>query len=56
MSEHDFMELVYDMRRAQQLYFKTKDNEMLAHCKRLEKEVDAVIEAQLFHTQLNLFG
>lgn len=46
-SEADlFIDLVARMRAAQKEYFKTRDKEVLARCKALEREVDLRIGQQ----------
>jgi mitochondrial fission protein ELM1 len=41
----EFAQLVKDMRTAQKSYFKTRNNIDLETSKRLEKQVDAALEA-----------
>lgn len=43
-ANHEFIQLVQEMRRLQCLYFDTKDRNVLIESKRLEKKVDAIIE------------
>lgn len=43
-ANHEFIQLVQEMRRLQCLYFDTKDWTVLIESKRLEKKVDAIIE------------
>lgn len=50
----EFAELVKQMRHNQRRYFAQRRPEILATCKKLESEVDAVI-AKLFDKQLKLF-
>lgn len=40
----DFIKLVKEMRETQKRYFKTRNAEVLAESKRLEREVDKKIE------------
>jgi len=44
---HDLAEKVEVMRRLQMSYFQTRDREVLAKCKSVEKEVDAMCRAVL---------
>ena len=41
-----FMQLVREMRKAQQEYFKTRDRDVLAKSKQLEKRVDDEIKKE----------
>lgn len=50
----EFSELVKQMRHNQRRYFAQRRPEILATCKKLESEVDAVI-AKLFDKQLRIF-
>lgn len=50
----EFAELVKQMRHDQRRYFAQRRPEILATCKKLESEVDAVI-AKLFDKQLRIF-
>lgn len=50
----EFAELVKQMRHNQRRYFAQRRPEILATCKTLESEVDAVI-AKLFDKQLRIF-
>lgn len=50
----EFAELVKQMRHNQRRYFAQRRPEILATCKKLESEVDAVI-AKLFDKQLRIF-
>ena len=50
----EFAELVKQMRHNQRRYFAQRRPEILATCKELESEVDAVI-AKLFDKQLRIF-
>lgn len=50
----EFAELVKQMRHNQRRYFAQRRPEILATCKKLEGEVDAVI-AKLFDKQLRIF-
>lgn len=53
MNTEEFIESVAEMRRLQQLYFKTRSNAAL----RLSKEVEKKIDQFLFdRKQLNLFS
>ena len=45
MSMNDFIKLVKEMREMQKRYFKTRNADVLKESKRLEREVDAEIEA-----------
>ena len=40
MNTENFIKLVADMRKYQQMYFKTRAHGILIHCKELEKKVD----------------
>ena len=42
----EFMQLVREMRKAQKEYFKTRDKDVLAKSKQLEKRVDAEIKKE----------
>lgn len=42
----DFMQLVREMRKAQKEYFKTRDKDVLAKSKQLEKRVDDEIKKE----------
>lgn len=50
----EFAELVKQMRYNQRRYFAQRRPEILATCKQLENDVDAII-AKIFDTQLRLF-
>lgn len=50
----EFAELVKQMRHNQRRYFAQRRPEILATCKKLESEVDAVI-AKMFDKQLRIF-
>lgn len=50
----EFAELVRQMRHNQRRYFAQRRPEILATCKKLESEVDAVI-AKVFDKQLRMF-
>lgn len=50
----EFAELIRQMRHNQRRYFAQRRPEILATCKKLESEVDAVI-AKLFDKQLRIF-
>lgn len=50
----EFAELVKQMRHNQRRYFAQRRPEILATCKKLESEVDAVI-AKIFDKQLRIF-
>lgn len=50
----EFAELVRQMRHNQRRYFAQRRPEILATCKKLESEVDAVI-AKIFDKQLSIF-
>ena len=50
----EFAELVKQMRHNQRRYFAQRRPEILATCKKLESEVDAVI-AKMFDKQLSIF-
>lgn len=50
----EFAELVKQLRHNQRRYFAQRRPEILATCKKLESEVDAVI-AKLFDKQLRIF-
>lgn len=50
-----FVELVYQMRTAQKNYFTTRANGHLANSKRLEAEVDEVLE-RIKYPQPDIFG
>lgn len=43
----DFIELVYQMRELQKKYFRSRSQNVLQHCKRVEKEVDDYIANKL---------
>ncbi len=40
----DFVRVVADMRQCQRRYFQTRDRDVLQEAKRLEREVDALVE------------
>ena len=42
----EFMQLVREMRKAQKEYFKTRDKDVLAKSKQLEKRVDSKIKKE----------
>jgi hypothetical protein len=50
----EFAELVRQMRHNQRRYFAQRRPEILAICKKLESEVDAII-AKMFDKQMKLF-
>lgn len=50
----EFAELIRQMRHNQRRYFVQRRPEILATCKKLESEVDAVI-AKMFDKQLKMF-
>lgn len=50
----EFAELIRQLRHNQRRYFAQRRPEILATCKKLESEVDAVI-AKLFDKQLRIF-
>lgn len=50
----EFAELIRQMRHNQRRYFAQRRPEILATCKKLESEVDAVI-AKMFDKQLKMF-
>lgn len=50
----EFAELIRQLRHNQRRYFAQRRPEILATCKKLESEVDAVI-AKLFDKQLRMF-
>lgn len=50
----EFAELIRQMRHNQRRYFARRRPEILATCKKLESEVDAVI-AKMFDKQLKMF-
>lgn len=50
----EFAELIRQMRHNQRRYFAHRRPEILATCKKLESEVDAVI-AKMFDKQLKMF-
>ena len=43
MNAREFFDKVVEMRNAQKKYFETRDKDVLADAKRLEKEIDAEI-------------
>ena len=42
----DLLKLVYDTRKAQNYYFRTKTHLALSEAKRLEQKLDALVEKQ----------
>lgn len=50
----EFASMVRQMRFNQRRYFKTRKPETLETCKKLEKQIDELVEI-MFDTQLNLF-
>lgn len=50
----EFAELVKQMRHNQRRYFAQRRPEILGTCKKLEKEVDAIV-AKITDTQMKLF-
>lgn len=53
---NDFIKLVKEMRETQKRYFKTRNAEVLAESKRLEREVDKKIEEAEKGIPLVVFG
>ena len=51
---NEFAELVKQMRHNQRRYFAQRRPEILETCKKLEKEVDAIV-AKITDTQMKLF-
>jgi hypothetical protein len=51
MTAKELARLVYNMRRAQQVYFKHRSRDALEESKRLEKEVDSKVKEILWGQQ-----
>jgi hypothetical protein len=55
MTAKELARLVYNMRRAQKQYFKTRGSDALEESKRLEKEVDSKVK-EILWGQSRLFA
>lgn len=52
---NEFVKLVYEMRKAQKEYFKTRDKSVLSKSKELERKVDSFLAQQVINQQTTLF-
>ena len=51
----EFIELVREMRNAQEEYFKTRDKNVLQRSKELERKVDSFLSQLVINQQTSLF-